>query len=117
MFLSTTPARMRWPAGLCVMHAGLLNSGDCLCPASIHDMRSAEHELVDMGEVALALAAKQPLRGGKRWATKKGKCAYEKCAVSKPVRPQHRCGSCNGGRGAFYHPRCFFAVHRCLYKA
>ena len=55
IFKTTSPIRTRWPASLCVMHSGLLNTDGSLNAASFHDMRSAEHELVDMGKVALAL--------------------------------------------------------------
>ena len=77
-------------------------------------MEGAEHELVDMGEVAQMMALKHPKRGGKRWSTKKGKCAYAGCERRpfEPLRPQMRCGSCNKGHGAYYHRRCFFKVHR-----
>ena len=113
IFASTTPIRTRWPAGLCVFHAGLLNA-DLLNPASQVQMRGAEHELIDMGKCALAMDGTHPLRGKKKHPVKKGKCSYDACPCPKfePKRPQHRCGSCNNGRGAYYHPACFFATHR-----
>lgn len=116
IFKTTSPIRTRWPASLCVMHSGLLNTDGSLNAASFHDMRSAEHELVDMGKVALALDKSHPLRGSKKHPVKKGACAYKDCErpEGEPKRPQHRCGSCNDGHGAYYHLPCFFKVHRCL---
>ena len=94
--------------------SGVMNAEE-LNAASYSAMERCEHELVDMGLVAAQLSLKKPRRGGKRWATQKGKCAYADCRLlsSEPKRPQWRCGSCNKGRGSFFHPRCFFKVHRC----
>ena len=106
--------RKSWPAGLCLMLSGVMNA-EMLNAACYEQMARCEHELVDMGLVAQQLALKKPKRGGKRWSTKKGKCAYKDCAPlsCEPKRSQWRCGSCNHGKGAYYHPRCFFKVHRC----
>ena len=108
--------------------ARMTNSAEFLSPASEHDQRRAEHELVDMGAVALALY-EQDAAGGShgprkqtvsltthvsRVSPQKGVCAYSQCQIVKPKRPQNRCFACRDGRGAYYHLQCFFAVHRCL---
>ena len=104
--------RKKWPAGLCVMLSGALNA-EALNAASWREMEGAEHELVDMGGVAQMMQLKHPKRGGKRWQTKRGRCAYNGCQPRpfEPTRSQPRCGSCNKGRGAYYHQRCYFKVH------
>jgi hypothetical protein len=112
--LASVPTlRIRSPAGLCVMQAQATNSSGLLSPASSHLQKITEHELVDMGAVARELYKTTP--AGRRKAnarTQKGVCAYEHCNITTPKRPQERCGSCRGGRGAFYHMPCFFACHR-----
>ena len=71
--------RKSWPAGLCLMLSGVMNA-EMLNAACYEQMARCEHELVDMGLVAQQLALKKPKRGGKRWSTKKGKCACKDCA-------------------------------------
>ena len=97
-----------------MMHAGNLNADGMLNAASRHVMRDAEHELRDMGKVARALDKSYPLYGGKKHRIKRGaSCAYEGCEgpEDEPKRPQHRCGACRDGRGAFYHLPCYFKCH------
>ena len=117
VLLTGISLRMRKPAGLCVMQTAATNSAELLSPASKHLSRLAEHELVDMGQVARDLKEQQRGSRGpaktKRVSTCKGVCAYAGCKIKKPKRPQLRCGACGGGGGAFYHLPCFFAVHRC----
>ena len=99
------------------MQAAATNSAEFLSPASKRQQARAEHELVDMGQVARDLRAKASgSRGPKSKARLKvqcGKCAYAGCKIAKPKRSQLRCGACGGGAGRFYHLRCFFASHRC----
>ena len=110
--------RKRWPAALCVMHAGLTNVAELLNPASKRLMSMAEHELVDMGEVALEMDKKKPLPkvNGKRRRHYpcKGVCMLAGCTIKKPKRSQLRCGSCKDGAGGYYHLGCFFKAHRCV---
>ena len=117
MLRAAKPLRRRKPASLCVMEAGATNSADTLNPASAYLQQLAEHELVDMGIVALKQKAKA--RGSRGYASKqraprqKGVCGLHGCKITKPKRPQLRCCACNNGRGAYYHMECFFKVHRC----
>ena len=96
------------------MQAGGWNA-DLLNPASASASRRAEHELTDMGAVArkLDMQAKQARKKTKPASVKVGQCGYAGCGISKPARPQLRCGSCKDGKGAYYHMECFFATHRC----
>ena len=112
------PIRKCVPAGLCVMQTVSTNSGDFLNPASAYAQRSAEHELVDMGDVAKELfkSKKGRKKKKKKVSSKKGKCAFEGCpghAKGWTKRPRFRCGACNSGKGAYYHIPCFFGCHRC----
>ena len=95
-----------------------MNTNGYLCAANRQLMRLAEHELVNMHDVARQLDVTHRRRDGKPHPTKRGKCAYKDCGIDKPARAQHRCGSCCDGRGAYYmyHLPCFFATHRCVMK-
>jgi hypothetical protein len=112
--LSSVPTlRRRSPAGLCVLQAQATNTSGLLSPASKHLQKITEHELVDMGAVARLNQRTSPAGRKKAKAkTQKGGCAYAHCTITKPKRPQLRCGPCRGGEGAFYHLPCFFACHR-----
>lgn len=97
------------------------NSGEFLSPSSSHAQSRAEHELIDMGRVAMVIrehnrqgGSRGPLKKAQRVAANKGVCAYSECGVDKPKRPQFRCGACRDGQGSYYHVQCFFACHRCL---
>ena len=103
------------------MHAGVTNVGELLNPASARLMEMAEHELVDMGKVALKMDKSHPLARvngvRKKHSACKGVCAFQGCpgprgGLSK--RSNLRCTSCGGGVGAYYHMECFFKVHRCV---
>ena len=120
---ATPPLRERKPAGLCIMKAGagMINSDDYLSPASKHVQRRAEHELVDMGKVALELkelnrqgGTRGPPKKAVRVSSLKVVCGYSQCAIEKPTRPQFKCLSCRDGGGAYYHIPCFFCCHRCV---
>ena len=116
------PLRKRKPAGLCVMETVSTNSGDLLNPASAYAQHQAEHELVDMGQLAKVLfqAKKGRQSRKKRVFAKMGVCRFKDCPGPDKgwaKRPTLRCGPCNKGKGAYYHLPCFFRTHRCYIGA
>ena len=113
MLERVAPLRRRKPAALCIMQTVSTNSGELLNPASAYAQRTAEHELVDMTEVAKGLFAAKKGRKDrkKRVCYQRGKCMHEGC--TKKARAKFRCPACGEGKGAFYHLPCFFKTHRC----
>ena len=113
-FDNRKPARKRKPTGMCIMQAHATNSADYANPASAHVMQRTEHELGDCGCVARSLnfrTCKQPQGPKKRKRIHNGICSYGGCQ-EKTKPSQLRCGSCNDGKGAFYHLN---ATHRCRF--
>ena len=115
------PMRKRMPPGMCIMQAGVTNSGEYCSPASVHVQKRTEHELVDCGNAVRALgfrtqkapegpkARKRIPNGPCQWSLARNGCKCEQDTKTT----QLRCGACNGGKGAFWHLPCFFATHRC----
>ena len=89
-----------------------------------HNTLAPGHILIQMSEVAKEIVQKEQLPARRPTASEahkrkratsnstKGKCAYEHCAVVKPKEARHKCMQCKEGKGAFYHPQCFWLCHR-----